>query len=146
MAEGCSNTEFSLKREEGDAIVEGVAMFNYLGRTLYKTDDYWTVERQNIMRARSVWWRLVTLLRQEEKNPRVLGMFYREVAQAILLYDLETWVLLEKMEKKVEGSHTDFLSHITVNQDQRVVDRTWETPGTIVVQEAAGTQLAMTYI
>ena len=93
-------------------MVEGVEMFNYLGRTLYKTDDYWTVERQNIMRARSVWWRLVTLLRQEKKNPRVLGMFYRELAQAILLYDLETWVLLEKTEKKVEGSHTAFLRHI----------------------------------
>ena len=42
--------------------MEGVATFIYLGITLYQTDDDWMAMRWNIMRARSVWGRLGTLL------------------------------------------------------------------------------------
>ena len=65
------------------------------------------------MRTRSLWGRLGTLLRRGGLEPRVLEMFYRAVVQAILLYELETWVLLAAMEKKVEGVHTGFLQNIT---------------------------------
>ena len=40
-------------------------------------------------------------------------MFYREVVQAVLFYGLDTLVLLESMERKVEGTHTGFLRQIT---------------------------------
>ena len=87
-------------------------ILKYLGRSLDQTDDDWMAVRQNIMRASLVWGRMGTLLRQEGAYPKVLAMFYRAVAQAILLYCLDTLVLLEAMEKKVEGSHTAFLRHI----------------------------------
>ena len=66
-------------------------------------------------------------------------MFYWEVAQAILLYGSEMWVLLAKMDKKVEGEHMGFLRNIVVKQARRIVYGTWETPGEEVVQETAGT-------
>ena len=73
-------------------------------------------------------------------------MFYGAVVQSILLYGLETCALLEAMEKKVEGSHTGFLVHIAGKQARRILDRTWEKPGSEVVREATGTQSAMNYI
>ena len=36
----------------------------------------------------------------------MLASFYRAVVQAILLYGLETWVLLESIAKRIEGTHT----------------------------------------
>ena len=66
-------------------------------------------------------------------------MFYRAVAQAILLYGTETWVLLAEIEKKIEGSHTGFIRHITGKQARWIVDGTWDTPRAGVVQESAVT-------
>ena len=61
---------FSPDGKEGDDMVKGVEIFKYLERILYQTDDDWSEVRQNIMRTRSVWWRLGTLLRQEGAGPR----------------------------------------------------------------------------
>ena len=83
--------------------------FRYLERPLDQTDDDWTAVRRNIMRARSVWGRLGTLLRREEGEPRVSAIIYRSVVQAVLLYGLETWVFLVSMAKKVDGTHTEFM-------------------------------------
>ena len=113
-------------------------MFKYLRRTLDQTE--------NIMHARSVWERLGTLLQQEGLEPRVLAMFYRVEAQTILLYGLETWVLLVAMEKNIEGSHTDFFRQITRNRAQRIVDRTWKTSREGMVRGTAGKQSEMNYI
>ena len=57
--------EFSMEGEEGDEMVEDMAMFKNLGITLYQTDDDWTAVRQNILRARSVWGRMGTMLQRE---------------------------------------------------------------------------------
>ena len=62
MSERCGEMEFNLDGEEGDERVENVRTFRYLGRPLDQTDDDWTAVRRNIMRARSVWGRLGTLL------------------------------------------------------------------------------------
>ena len=146
MAARCGKMEFSLEREEGDNMMEGVATFRYLGRTLDQTDDDWTEVRRNIVRARFFWWGLGTLLQWEGADPRVAEIFYRAVVQAILMYGLETWVLLAEMEKKVEGAQTGFLRQITGKQVWRIVDGAWETPRAEVVREAAVMQSVMTCI
>ena len=74
-------------------------IFQYLGRTLDQTDDDWPEVIRNIMLARSVLGRLVTLLRYKGEDPRVSENVYRAVAQAILPYGSETWVLLTAIEK-----------------------------------------------
>ena len=43
-------------------------------------------------------------------------MLYREVAQSILIFGLETWVISAEMERKVKGDHTGFLIQITGKQ------------------------------
>ena len=127
-------------------MVEGLSNFKYMGQKLDQTDDDWPAVRQKTMRARLVWGRLGTLSRREGEEPRVLAMFYRAVAQAVLLFGSETWVILEEMEKKLEGTNTGFLIQITRKRARRVADGTWETPWAELVREVAGTQLAMTYI
>ena len=80
-------------------MVESVTMLNYLGRTLDQTDNAWPELRRNMMRKRSVWKRLRTMIQREEADPRVSAMFYREVLQAILIYGLEMWVILAAKKK-----------------------------------------------
>ena len=106
-------------------MVEGVENFKYLGQNLDQTDDDWPSVRKNIMRARLVWGRLGTLMRREGAEPRVLEMFDRAVAQAILLFGSDTWVLSEAMDRKVDVTHTCFPQHITGTRAQRIADGTW---------------------
>ena len=73
-------------------------------------------------------------------------MFYRAVAQAVILFGFETWEIFVEMERNLEGTHTGFLIHIMGNQVQQIEDGTWETLGAEVVREAVGMQLSMTYI
>ena len=65
MAERCGEMEFSLEGREGEERVENVMTFRYLGKLLDQTYDDWPAVRRNIMRARSVWGILGTLLRRE---------------------------------------------------------------------------------
>ena len=112
MAARCGNMEFIMYREEGYNMVEGVANFKYMGENLDQTDDNWPAVRQNIMCTRLVWGRLGKLLRREGAELKVSEKFYRAVAQSVLLFGLENWVLSEAMERKVEGTHTCFLRQI----------------------------------
>ena len=56
-------------------MVEGVAMFKYLGIILYQIDDDWMVVRQNILRARSIRGKFGKLLLQKGADPRLSEMF-----------------------------------------------------------------------
>ena len=57
---------------------------------------------------------------REGAESKVLESFYRAVVQAILLYVSETWVLSESMEKRVEGTHTEFLKLIMGKRARRL--------------------------
>ena len=82
-------------------MVKGVVNNKYQGITLYQTDDDWPEVRQNIMRTRLFWRRLGTISETGRGKPKVLEMFYRAVAQAVLLFGFETRVLTSEMERKV---------------------------------------------
>ena len=62
MAARCGEMEFSLDGEEGDERVENVPNFRYLGIPLDQMDYDWLAVQQNIMRTRSVWGRLGTMI------------------------------------------------------------------------------------
>ena len=57
---------------------------------MYRSDENCPVVLQNVEKTRRVWNRLGKLLRRERENPRVYGMFYREVVQTVLLFGTET--------------------------------------------------------
>ena len=111
--------EFSLYKEEGEDMVEGVENFKYLWRTLDQTDDDWPAVWLSIMRARSVWGRLGTLIIWKGAETKVSVMFYRAVIQLVLLFGADTWLLLAAMEWKAEGTHTGFLRQIMWKRARR---------------------------
>ena len=41
------------------------------------------------------------------------SILYRKVTQVVLLFGSDTWLLLEAMDRTVEGTHTRFMRHIT---------------------------------
>ena len=47
----------------------------------------------NIGKAGKSWGRLSRIMRREGEDPKVLGNFYKAVAQAVLLFRAETWKL-----------------------------------------------------
>ena len=55
--------------------MENVPTFQYLGRPLDQRDDDWTAVRKNIMRAKSVWGMLGTLLRWEGGRSQIVDKF-----------------------------------------------------------------------
>ena len=104
--------------------------FKYLGRPLDQTDDDWPAIRRKIKQARTVWERLGKLLIQEGADTRVAEMFYREVVQAVLLFVSDTCLISSGMERKVEVTHTVFMSQITGKWARWKIDRRRETPRT----------------
>jgi hypothetical protein len=83
--------------------LERVEVFKYLGRLMAMDDTDTQAIRDNLSKARKVWKRLHRLLRGENMNPRVCGMFFKAVVQAVLLYGSETWVLTESAMRCLEG-------------------------------------------
>ena len=71
-----------------------MAQFKCLGCPLDQTDDYWLTVWHNINRAQKVWGRLINMPRRERVYIKVPEMFYRAEVQAVLLFLLDSWVLL----------------------------------------------------
>ena len=123
-----------------------MATLKYLERILYQTDDDWPVVKHDIKRVQKFQEVLGKFIIMEGADTRVAGIFYRVVIQVVLLFDFYTWLLSVAMERTVEGTHTGFLRQITRYRKQRKSYGTWVTPRVEVFQEAAVTQLEMTYI
>ena len=49
--------------------------------------------------------RISRVLRADNATPRVTGMFYKAMVQAVLLFGSETWNLTETALKQLEGFH-----------------------------------------
>ena len=55
-----------------------------------------------------------------------IGKFYRVVAQAVLLFGAETWVLTPRMERDLDSFQYKVVRSITVKQPWRRADGIWE--------------------
>ena len=66
------------------------------------------VVRLNIKQVWKVYGRLGGFIRREGADLIVSAMFYRAVTQVVLLFCLETWVILAAMERMVEGNTPGF--------------------------------------
>ena len=82
---------------------EAVSEFRYLGRLLTATDDDWPAVAGNIRKERVSWGRLARVLGREGADPKVSRSFYTAVAQQVLLFEAETWVLTRKMGSALDA-------------------------------------------
>ena len=112
----------------GDSI-QNVSTFRYLGRVLTAVDDDWLAVVGNHGKARKIWGRLSRILRREGADPKVLGNFYKAVAQLVLTFGAETWVLAPIMERDPESFQNRVARRITGKQPRRQqTDGRWEYP------------------
>ena len=62
-------------------------------------DDDWKEVAGNLQKARKSWGRMLSILIQEEVDPKVSGKFFKALVQAVLLFRAEMWVLTPRMER-----------------------------------------------
>ena len=63
-----------------------VTSFKYLRQVLTAADDDWPEVVGNPGKAWKIWSRLARILGQEGTSPRVSGMFFKAVVQAVILF------------------------------------------------------------
>ena len=59
------------------------------------------------------------ILSQEGEDPKVSGHFYKAVAQAVLLFGSDTWVLTLRMERALDIFHNRVVRRITGRHPMR---------------------------
>ena len=74
------------------------------------------------------------------------GMVYKVVAQSVLLYVSESWVVTGEMLKVLEGFCHQATRKITGMMVTRDVGRDWEYPPVLASLESAGLHPTMQYI
>jgi hypothetical protein len=84
-----------------------------IGRQLSLMHDDWPDVVKNLVKARRRWATISRVLIRDGAAPRISAMFYKSVAQSVLLYGSETWVLSPKMLSKLEGFHKQITRRLT---------------------------------
>ena len=74
-----------------------VTSFQYLGRVISGADNNWPVVVRNLSWARAVWKRTTRILIREGEETRASGFFFKAVAQAVLIFGSDTWVITPRM-------------------------------------------------
>jgi hypothetical protein len=85
--------------------LEKVDLFRYLGRPLSCNNNNWPAVFHNLMKAQTRWGRLSKPLIKTGVDPRIVGLFYKTIVQAVLLYACETWVITQGMIKMLRYFH-----------------------------------------
>ena len=91
-------------------------------------EDDWLAVVGNLEKVRKSWGRLSQILIREGADPKVSGNFYKAVAQAVLLFGEETWVLTPRMERALDSFQHRVARRITGKQARRRTDGSWEYP------------------
>ena len=67
-----------------------VTSFKYMGRVISVAEYNWPAVVMAFSRERAVWRSMTRILIWERAVPRVSGLFFKAVVQAVLLFGLET--------------------------------------------------------
>ena len=66
-------------------------------------DGDWIAVVGNLDKERKRWGWLYRILIREGADMKASGNFYKAVAQAVLLFGEETWVLIQRMERSLDS-------------------------------------------
>ncbi len=86
------------------------------------------------------------MLRAENASPKVCGVFYKAVVQAVLLFGSETWKLSPLTLKSLEGFHIGAAGCMTGMQPAKNPDGTWKYPSSKDVLMTVGLKMIDHYI
>ena len=97
--------------------IKNVSELRYLGRVLTAGKDDWRAVIGNLGKAQKSWRRLSRVMGREGEDPKVSGNVYKAVAQAVLLFGVETWVLTQSMEKALYSFQSRVARRLTGGWD-----------------------------
>ena len=83
--------------------LEMMTSFKYLRRVILTADDDWLTVVQNVVKARTVWWRISKILGREGARPQISGFFFKSIIQSVLLLDAECWVVTPNIVGDLSG-------------------------------------------
>ncbi len=129
----------------GDEL-ERVEVFEYLGWLLAYDDNNTQAMRGNLKKARKSWGRVSCILRAENASPKVCGVFYIAIVQAVLLFGSETWKLSSLSLKILEGFHIRAACYMAGKMPTKNPNGTWTYPSSRDVLKAVGLQTIDHYI
>jgi hypothetical protein len=126
--------------------LERMKVFKYLGQLLANNNNDSQAMRANLKKARKNWAQVSRVLRAENASPKVCGVFYKAVVQAVLLFGSETWKLSPASLKSLEGFHIRAARRMAGMQPTRNPDGTWKYPSSKDVLKAVGLETIDHYI
>ena len=88
-----------------DQILEKVDEFKYPGRMMSFDDSDWPAVVRSLLRARRKWGRFYHLLGQDESDTRNPGRFYMAALQFILIFGLDSWVIMPLILRTLVSLH-----------------------------------------
>ena len=80
----------------------------------------------NLGKARKIWGRLSRILSREGVDPKVSVNFFKAVAQAVLLFGAEVWVLTQRMERDLDSFQSRVVRRITRKHPRKQTGGSWE--------------------
>ena len=74
-------------------MLETMLLFQHMGTVLTAGDDNCLAVSDNLRKATKIWVRMTRFLIRERADPKVLGLFFKAVVQAVFLSGTDTWFL-----------------------------------------------------
>ena len=87
--------------------------FSYLGRTIAYNISNWTAVHLNLRKYRRQWVMIARVLESTGTIVRDQGAMYKAVAQLVILYGSESWVVTGEMLKILPAFHHRAAQRIT---------------------------------
>ena len=94
-------------------LLETTAAFTYLDFTVAFNNSNWVALYRNLRKSQQWWWMLKKLLTKTGATVQAQAMMYKALVQTVLIYESETWVVMDEMLKVLEGFHHQVAWSIT---------------------------------
>ena len=120
--------------------METVTSFKYMGRVMKEGQNDWPAVAGNLRKARKIWMQMVRILIREGADPKVLGLLFKAVVQAVLLFGLEMWVLTPRMERSLSRFQHRVAQRLTRRHPRRIKEGRWEYPPMAEAMEESGSE------
>lgn len=111
-----------------DQPLTSVVIAKYLGQPLASVNNGWLALHQKLKPPQSLKAMGAGLSCIDGATPAIMGMFYKAVVQAILLYDCENWTIMPMMMKAMQGFHHKVGRRITCRLPKQRQDGSWDYP------------------
>ena len=108
--------------------LERVPQFCYLGRVLSLNNSDWPAVYKNIRKAKQKWALISRPLIRTGVAPQVVGLFYKAIVQAVLLYASETWTTTPQMLRLLTSFHHRIARRISNKMPFKNRDDQWVYP------------------